>query len=322
MNMNPVEYFKSAEALAGDSILAFDDYGIYKPVSVVMDSNNIYTQNDGDEEIISVINRATQERKSLLKRGEGPGEVLNISYISMSDDAVITVESNKRLLIEIPFGTHTPVFSPLPEDYGAYTSIIRGRDGIVMLGCFKDGRYMYYKPSEKKTVFFGDYRVHNKYRHLDNFTRSLIYISSKISVKPDMTRFVAINFNNGVIDINGIGRDSIINLKQLDFHYQDIVVRGSREDPHVSTRRSNKNGFFDVATSDEHIYAIYSGKSFDEAGLSLDHCEYLMVFDWDGNPVRCYKPNVPLYAICYNKQDNAVYGIHIGNEAGLYKFKI
>jgi hypothetical protein len=137
-----------------------------------------------------------------------------------------------------------------------------------------------------------------------------------------MSRLVAINFNNGVIDINGITPDSIINLKQLDFHYQDIYLEGSKEDPHVSIRRSNKNGFFDVATSDEHIYAIYSGKSFDKAGLFPDHCEYLMVFDWEGKPAGCYKLNIPLYAICYHKQDNAIYGIHIGDEAKLYKFSI
>ncbi|MDR0423818.1 MAG: TolB-like 6-bladed beta-propeller domain-containing protein [Rickettsiales bacterium] len=137
-----------------------------------------------------------------------------------------------------------------------------------------------------------------------------------------MSRFVAINFNNGVIDINGITPDSVINLKQLDFHYQDIHVEGSMDDPRVSTKKSNKNGFFDVATSDEYIYTIYSGKSFDEAGLSLDHCEYLMIFDWEGNPVRCYKSHIPLYAICYNEQDKALYGIHLGEEAKLYKLNL
>lgn len=137
-----------------------------------------------------------------------------------------------------------------------------------------------------------------------------------------MTRFVAINFNSGVIDINGFHQDSIINLKQLDFHYQEISVSGGMDNPHVATKRSNKNGFFDVATSDEAIYAIYSGKSFEEAGLSLDHCDYLMIFDWDGHPVGCYKLKVPLYAICYSNQDRALYGIHLGEEAKLFKFDI
>ena len=240
----------------------------------------------------------------------------------MSNDAVVSVECNKRLLIEIPFDTQTTKFSDLPFDYGAYTSVVKANESVIMLGCFKEGRYMHYKPSDQKVGFFGDYRVHYKYRGLDNLTKSLIYVSSKIAIKPDMTRLVSVNFNNGVIDINGISNDSIINLKKLDFHYQDISVYRSGDNPQVSIRRNNINGFFDVVTSDDYIYTNYSGKSFEEAGLMLDHCEYLMIFDWEGNPAGCYKLNVPLYAICYNKQDNAVYGVHIGDEAKLYKFNV
>ncbi len=321
LDMPPSEYFKSVEDIEGHVVMTFDDYGIYRPTSIIMNNDDIYVQNN-DEDMICVINQSTNKKKTLLKRGEGPAEALNISYITRSDNAVITAECNKRCIIEIPFRSQETVFSPLPPDYGAYTSAIKGQEGFITLGCFKEGRYMYYKPEKEKTAFFGDYRVHNKHKKLNNLTKSLIYISSKLAMKPDMTRFVAINFNNGIIDINKINKDSIINLKQLDFHYQDISVEGSADNPRVATRRSNKNGFYDVATSDKHIYTIYSGKSFEEAGRSTDHCEYLMIFDWDGNPVGCYKLNVPLYTICYNKQDNAVYGIHIGDEAKLYKFDI
>ena len=319
LNMNPAKYFKSVEYLEGDSVMTLDDYGIYRPTSFVMKGDYIYVQNQ-EADVLCAVNRVTNEMSTLLKRGEGPGEVLNIAYITTSDDAVVTTEVNKRLIIEIPFQANNPEFTPLPMDYGAFTSIIKGRDGYVLLGNFKKGRYMYYKPSTEKAAFFGDYRVQYKYKNFDNFTKSLIYISSKLAVKPDMTRFVAINFNNGVIDINGINQEAIVNLKQLDFHYQEIYVEGGMDNPRVTTKRNNKNGFFDVTTSDEYIYAIYSGKSFDEAGLSLDHCDYLMIFDWDGNPVGCFHVNVPLYAICYNKQDDMLYGIHVGEEAILYKF--
>ena len=321
LNSDPVKYFKSIERLEGDKIMAFDDYEVYRPVSFVMNEEYIYVQNR-DENMICVVNREAHEMETLLKRGQGPGEAINIGYITASDDAAISLECNKQFIIEIPFHSNKVEFTPLPLHYGAFTSIIKVQEGYVMLGNFKEGRYMYYKPSEEKTMFFGDYRVHYKYRGLDNFTKSLIYISSKLAVKPDMTRFVAINFNNGVIDINGIDKDTIVNLKKLDFHYQDVYVEGNKDIPRVSIIRSNKNGFFDVAASDEHIYAIYSGKSFEEAGIMLDHCDYLMVFDWDGNPAGCYKLNAPLYAISYSIQEKALFGIHLGEEAILYKYKL
>ena len=321
LHPNPARYFKSVEGLVGESVLTFDDFGVFRPTSIVMREGIVFAQNR-DVEMLCAVNRVSTTMESLLRRGDGPGEALHISYITIAEDAIVTAEMNKRLIIEIPLDSKKATFTPLPFEYGSPTSIIKGRDGYVILGNFPDGRYMYYQPEQGKVGFFGEYRVLSKYKRLDNYTKSLIYISSKLAIKPDLTKFVAVNFNNGVIDINGIEKDSIVNLKQLDFHYQDIYVEGSRDKPRVFTKKSNRNGFFDVATCNDYIYAIYSGKSFDEAGISLDHCEYLMVFDWDGNPAGCFHVNTPLYAICYNDLDNALYGVHLGEEATLYKFDI
>jgi hypothetical protein len=321
LNKDPTKYFKSMEYLEGVEVMTFDTYSVYRPTSFVMNGEYIYVQNR-DEMMLCAINRDTKEVDTLLMRGQGPEEVLNISYITPSDDAVISVECNKRLIIEISFHSNKTEFTSIPFEYGAPTSIIKGQEGYVMLGNFPEGRYLYYNPATEKAEFFGAYRVPRKHQNLNDFTKSLIYISSKLAVKPDKSKFVAINFNSGVIDINGFVQDSIVNLKQLNFHYQEIYVEGGMDNPRVFTKRSNKNGFFDVTASDAHIYVIYSGKSFDEAGLALDHCDYLMVFDWNGQPIGCYKLNNPLYAICYNTQEERLYGIHIGEEAKLYQFDL
>ena len=154
LNMNPVKYFKAVESLEGGYVMTFDDYEIYRPTSFVMKDEYIYVQNR-DADVLCAVNRATKEKRVLLKRGEGPGEVLNIAYITTSGDAVVTTECNKRLVIDIPFLANKAEFTPLPFDYGAFTSIIKGRDGYVLLGNFKEGRYMYYKPQDGMASFFG-----------------------------------------------------------------------------------------------------------------------------------------------------------------------
>ena len=140
-----VKYFKSVEYLEGEKIMAFDDYEVYRPVSFVMNDEYIYVQNR-DEDMICLVNRSTHEMEPLLKRGQGPGEAVNMSYITASDDAAITIECNKRYIIEIPFQSNKVEFTSLPLDYGAITSIIKVRDGYVMLGSFQEGRYMYGAP--------------------------------------------------------------------------------------------------------------------------------------------------------------------------------
>ena len=81
LNKNPVKYFHEVGYLEGNEVLTFDDYGIFQPVSFVMKGDIIYVQNRG-EEMICAINRVSNRMESLLKRGDGPGEALNIAYIT------------------------------------------------------------------------------------------------------------------------------------------------------------------------------------------------------------------------------------------------
>ena len=51
LNMNPAKYFNSIQYLEGNEVLTFDDFGIYRPVSMVMNDDYIYVQNY-DEDMI------------------------------------------------------------------------------------------------------------------------------------------------------------------------------------------------------------------------------------------------------------------------------
>ena len=55
----------------------------------------------------------------------------------------------------------------------------------------------------------------------------------------------------------------------------------------------------------------------------VDDCDYLMVFDWNGNPVACYESDKPLTKIYYQEDENVVYGVSIADDgAKLYKFQL
>lgn len=106
---------------------------------------------------------------------------------------------------------------------------------------------------------------------------------------------------------------------QLDFHYADVVIEGEV----VSIRRTNKNGFYDVSAGNDRFCAIYSGKSIEKHRAGVDDCDYLMVFDWNGNPVACYESDKPLTKIYYQEDENVVYGVSIADDgAKLYKFQL
>ena len=179
--------------------------------------------------------------------------------------------------------------------------------------------YLYYNTADSSVRFFGEYPVREEYRKLDNHIKSRICLSGRLAISPDHRRLVYVNYNGGLIDISAIRNDSIVNVCSLDFHYADVVIEGEI----VSIRRTNKNGFYDVSAGNDRFCAIYSGKSIEKHRAGVDDCDYLMVFDWNGNPVACYESDKPLTKIYYQEDENVVYGVSIADDgAKLYKFQL
>lgn len=65
----------------------------------------------------------------------------------------------------------------------------------------------------------------------------------------------------------------------------------------------------DLIASDKYIYALYSGRTFNDYKLSCNECKLLYVYDWTGKFVRLYKLDVPVTYICLNEQQNKLYAI-------------
>ena len=74
-----------------------------------------------------------------------------------------------------------------------------------------------------------------------------------------------------------------------------------------------RNDFYAIIKDDPRWRQAYEEKLID----------YLMVFDWNGNPVACYESDKPLTKIYYQEDENVVYGVSIADDgAKLYKFQL
>jgi hypothetical protein len=51
----------------------------------------------------------------------------------------------------------------------------------------------------------------------------------------------------------------------------------------VAFRESNEMGFLDVKSNNRRIFALYSGRSFSEAGDDFLRGKFVIILDWDGN---------------------------------------
>jgi len=63
----------------------------------------------------------------------------------------------------------------------------------------------------------------------------------------------------------------------------------------------------DLAITDDYVYALYSGRTFQEYKMSAYDCETIYVYDWTGKLVKTYHLDVPVTQFCIDEEANVIY---------------
>lgn len=88
-------------------------------------------------------------------------------------------------------------------------------------------------------------------------------------------------------------------------------------------------GFSDIKVTKQHIYAVFHGVSFKDKiaarqrGEKLeDGGHYIYVFDLQGNPVRKYTLDRPIYGIDVNEETNTIIATCVNSDNPILEFKM
>lgn len=285
-------------------VVCLDSIGAFGVTDFVVDGNDLWLlfQRHGSEDVLTRYGIDDKSYTSFIKRGRGPGEMITVTPLD-GTRGIQLADCNANVKMTVLRDTVSSCRLPA----GGLVSCIADGDRVISTGNYPEGRYRFVDLHSGKVSYFGEY-PQGKRRISDDLVATA-YINSKLAMSPDCSRFVCVNSNCGVIEVNAVEGDSIRSIRQVAFHYPDIVRTNSGGMNFVAIRKSNINGFFDVACSDEYVYTLYSGRSFHEAGLNLDKCEYLVVFDWSGEPVECLHLSPALTAIHFDSGKGVLYGL-------------
>lgn len=308
---------KSPEA-AMEEFLSLDSVEMFGVTDFAVNDSLLWLlfQRPGSEDVLGRYGLKDNSYTTIIKRGRGPGEM--ITTTSLDDHGGISVaDCNTNKMATVIRGTVS--LRKLPSGRMA-SCIVRG-DTVISTGVYHEGRYRLASLKSEQVSFFGTYPQGER-----EIARELLptaYVNSKLALKPDGSRFVCVNCNCGVIDVNAFAGDSITGVARIAYHYPDVAGTRSGKMAVAAIRKSNVNGFFDVTCSDEYIYTIYSGKTFNEAGLGLENCDYLVVFDWSGNYIESYHVSPALSAIQFDNSQGLLYGLaHTPTRSLIYKLNL
>jgi len=86
-------------------------------------------------------------------------------------------------------------------------------------------------------------------------------------------------------------------------------------------------GFTSLFLTDNYIYTLFSGMTFDEyreksrMGLSEDK-NYLRVYDYKGNLIKVYDTDEDMISIYVDESANKIYATVINNENSIYVYEM
>jgi hypothetical protein len=162
--------------------------------------------------------------------------------------------------------------------------------------------------------------------HIQGWHKSLPYLSTHISISPNGKKVVVAMQDAGFISFINIEGNELKEYKQIKYHPPEVYVEemqdGGKTGTSIANSRDSKVGFCSIDCDDNYIYAIYSGRTSNSHGGLSHHCEHLLVYDWQGNPVKRYLLDIPMWTMQYDSEKNSIYGIAYNPEGGFIEYQL
>lgn len=185
---------------------------------------------------------------------------------------------------------------------------VKAKDLVISTGFYEEGRYLLYSLVDGSARYFLSYPETPQYPDLQQKTKAMLYGSSILRIRPDQSAFVCADMYSGLIDFCRVEADSIYRVKTVCLHYPKVNISESPS-LRVAYYRDNRFGFSDIAVTNDKVYALYSGKSCQEAGSRVTECQTLLVYDWEGVLEQCITLDMNLVNIVFDPMEEMIYGI-------------
>lgn len=315
--------------LKASVLFKLNEWKINHPTGLVKNENQIFIGNTSNKSNVFSYNLESGEKQYLFPRGRNKNQTIHATSLSLSGNSLVTIlDIHKGMLLNVPVGSPTksnisenlPTLLPTGQQHLTAAKI---GDLILATGLYEQGRYLLFSPDKNQKNYFMDYPSHPEFPNIQEYTKSILYASSVLKIHPDKQAFVCGDKYSGILDICCIRNEKIERIKQHIFHYPKVYIREKTTGyPYVAYSKGNCFGFTDISVSKDHIYAIYSGKTFRKNKNNFQQCQILIVLDWEGNITNTHYIDTPLSLIEFDMKENTIYAIGHIPTASLVKITL
>lgn len=321
---NPIQHFEKSpkQRLTHSRMIDLEEFDILKPAHVFRMDDSYMVWDNNNEKMFSLVNFDSKKVIKGIRRGNGPGEIISTISLQVKDGRFLIYDADRRKISRINISSDTTLILKEVEEIGFDKRLfIINYQGSHMIatGLFEDAWLATLK-GNGEIISKVDFPSFEETDNTPKMELSMLYLSTHTANKPDNKKVVAATQDLGVISFfNYIDGSILEEYKQLKYYGPDfsLLERGG-----IAWSKDGLIGFCGLDCDDEYVYALYSGRTFNEHGMLSHHCENLLVYDWDGNPVKHYILDIPMYSMKYDKKNNSIYGIGYHPEGVFVEYQL
>jgi hypothetical protein len=303
------------------------DFIIMDSIIIILDvyENNCLSIFDLENEIL--IGR-------FLHRGEGPNEVISPFQINRFRDTrnfdIYDVQLKRNMIFNLDsilasgilIATMKQDFLKTKNNSFHFYRICRiSNDLIFGTGLILNGRYgLYNKDSNKIKTFFEYPKDGN---NVKDEIKSMAY-QSDLGMSIDGKKIVSTTRTGAILEILDVQNPQAPKKeKEHIFFYPkykpDYMSGGGVG---IIPDKKMKRGFLSVSTTNDHIYTLFSGRSYEKYGSEALKGNSIIVFDWKGNPIKTLKLPEDVSNFCVNLNGDFLFCLVHNPNPKIIKYEI
>ncbi len=292
--------------------------GIISPTKIIRKDSIYVILTPKSKYRLAIYNSVSRDLQRMLPAGREEGQGLYFLNLHLNGDIVSSFDYGTGRLVEIDLTQYAspgylPTFTPLMNEGKLPLGAIRVGNNIISTGIYTEGRYCCSDLADGTDTYSVEY-PECAAPNLSDSLKSIFFASNCLAINPAQNRLVCANMQYGCLDICDIQGKQLSRINEIHLNRPGVVFqhkrpRGKRMWHPVSYTRNNLFGFCDLATSEDYIFALYSGRTYREYKGNVDKGRTIFVFDWNGSHVRTYHLSKTCSSISYDKATNAIYAL-------------
>lgn len=325
--IRPTQIFTDSSSITGEKLDINTDT-LAKPLhSLLIDSLLIIMDKKTSEHGLHIIN-VNQEKfiASTAKKGRGPKEIqiplgLNLdpenprsfnTYARLKNK-IFTFNLDSILTKENYFPQEKIEFS---ESYLMPVQIQNKQ--FIATGPFEKGRYRISDSSCSNHEYKYGYPYDPSKKNVSNQTKSLAY-QGKFTIQPGGNHLSFSTTNCGVLEFFRVNKNSIKKIKEHHFYNPDYEAKSNTSAP---LSGENKMGFTGRSATKDYLYLLYSGRTFIKYRNQFLYGNIMLVFNWNGEPVKYYKLDKAVRSISVTDNNKTLYAYASLPQPSILKYKL